>query len=421
MIVRPLSAVRKYTSLEQDAAAAGREQKVDAVLDGSIQRSGDKIRVSVRLVRVEDGREIWTEQFDEKFTDIFSVQDSVSNKVSGVLAVALTGEEKDLLTKRQTSNVEAYQLYLLGRYHLNRLTDDGFKKGRDYFQQAIDKDPKYALAYTGLADAYNRLSGWNALAPKEGFPKAKAAASKALELDEGLTEAHTQMGVVKLLHDWDFAGAEGEFKRAIEINESNSDAHYMYGLYLSTTERSDEALAEMRRAQELEPLTLEKITGMGDVFYYQRQYDRAIEQYRRALEMDPNSGFAHWALGNVYLQKGMYEEAIAEYKRSIPLSGDSPDEPGSLACAYALSGKRREAQAVIEELNERSKLSYISPVVIAFIHAALGEKDQAFAGLDKAYDGRDYILVFLKVDPMFDRLRSDPRFADLMRRVGLPQ
>ncbi|MGI8567374.1 MAG: protein kinase domain-containing protein [Pyrinomonadaceae bacterium] len=419
--VRPISAVHKYTGLEQDAVAAGREQKVDAVLDGHIQKAGEKVRVTVRLLRVEDGASLWADKFDEKMTDIFAVQDSISERMAGALAVTLAGEERKRLTKHHTENAEAYQLYLNGRYHLNRLTDDGFQKGRDYFQQAIDRDPNYALAYAGLADAYQRLSGWNALAPKDGFPRAREAALKAIELDEGLAEAHTALGVVKFLYDWDFVGAEGEFKRAVEINRSSSDARQMYGLYLSAMGRFDEALVEMRRAQELDPLSLEKVAGTGDILYQQRHYDHAIEQYRRALEMEPNSGFAHWALGNVYVHKGLYEEAIAEYQKAIPLSGDSPDELASLGNAYALSGKRREAQAVIDDLKERSKRRYISPTIIAFIYAGLSEKDEAFAQLDKAYDGRDFILVFLKVDPTFDRLRSDPRFAELVRRVGLPQ
>ena len=418
--VRPLSAVRKYANLDQDAAAAGREQNVDAVLDGNIQRSGEKVRVTVRFVRVTDGHEIWSEQFDESFTDIFAVQDSVSRKVTGVLAVALTGDEDKLLTKRHTSNVEAYQLYGLGRYHLTRLTDDGFRKGRDYFQQAINKDPNYALAHAGLADANNRLSGWNAVAPKEGFPAAKKAALKALEIDEGLAEAHTQLGVTKLLYDWDWMGAENEFKRAIEINPNNPDTRYLYGLYLSAMARFEEAVTEMKRAQELEPISLEKIAGIGDARYYQRHFDEAIAQYQKALEMDQNSGYAHWALGNVYLHKGMHEQAIAEYQKSIPLSGDSPDEPASLAYVYAISGKMQEARQILGDLQQRAKRSYVAPTMIASVYAALGEKDQAFAWLDKAYEERDFILIFLKVDPMFDRLRSDPRFATLLRRIGLP-
>jgi serine/threonine protein kinase/tetratricopeptide (TPR) repeat protein len=418
--VRPLTAVRKYTKLDQDATAAGREQNVDAVLDGNIQRSGEKVRVTVRLVRVADGHEIWSEQFDESFTDIFAVQDSVSRKVTGVLAVALTGDEDKLLTKRQTSNVEAYQLYGLGRYHLTRLTDDGFRKGRDYFQQAINKDPNYALAYAGLADANNRLSGWNAVAPKEGFPAAKKAALKALEIDEGLAEAHTQLGVTKLLYDWDWVGAENEFKRAVEINPNNPDTRYLYGLHLSAMGRFEEAVTEMKRAQELEPISLEKIAGIGDTRYYQRHFDEAIAQYQKALEMDQNSGYAHWALGNVYLHKGMLEQAIAEYQKSIPLSGDSPDEPASLAYVYAISGKTQEARQILGDLQQRAKRSYVAPTMIASVYAALGEKDQAFAWLDKAYEERDFILIFLKVDPTFDRLRSDPRFPTLMQRIGLP-
>jgi serine/threonine protein kinase/TolB-like protein/Flp pilus assembly protein TadD len=419
--VRPLSAVRKYAGLEQDAASAGREQKVDVVLDGSIQRAGEKIRVTVRLVRVADGSEIWAEQFDEKFTDIFSVQDSVSRKVSGLLAVTLTGEDKDLLAKRQTANIEAYQLYVLGRYHLTRMTDDGFKKGRDYFQQAIDKDPNYALAYAGLADAYNRLSGWNAVSPREGFPSARAAAMRALELDDRLAEAHTMLGVVKFFYDWDWSGAESEFRRAVEINPSYSDAHQMYGYHLSAMGRFDEAVAEMRRAQELDPVSLDKNACIGEALYYQRRYDQALEQYLRVLAMDSNSGFTHWAIGNVYVEVGRYEEAISEYQKSIPLSGDSPDEPGSLGYAYALAGKSRDARRILDELKERSKRDYVPPTTLAFIYSGLGDKDEAFAWLEKAYDTRDSILVYIRSEPTYDKLRSDPRFANLMRRVGFLQ
>jgi eukaryotic-like serine/threonine-protein kinase len=419
--VRPLSAVRQYRGLDQDAVAAGREQKVEAVLDGNIQKAGDKIRLSVRLVRVDDGREIWTEVFDEKLTDIFSLQDSVSDKVSSVLAVALTGEERNLLAKRETSNIEAYNLYLLGRYHLNRLTDDGFRKGRDYFQQAIDKDPKYALAHVGLADAYNRLSGWNVISPTEGFPNAKRAAMTALTIDESLAEAHTMLGVVLMLYDWDWRSAEKELRRAIEINPNSADGHQMYSYYLSQTQRRfDEALAEMKRAEELDPLSIEKKVGIGDIYYYQRKYDLAIQQYQKVLAMDPNSGYAHWAIGNVYIQTRKFPEAIAALKTSISLSGDSPDEPASLACAYALSGKKSEARSILNELKERSKERYISPAVIAFIYGTLGEKDEACRWLEKAYEGRDLLLVLSKTEPLFDSLSSDPRFADLVRKMGLP-
>lgn len=419
IIVRPINAVRKYAELEQDALAAGREQKVDVVLDGSIQKSADKIRISVRLIKVADGSQLWTESFDEKFTDIFAVQDRVSEKVVGLLAVKLTGQEQSLLAKRHTENAEAYELYLKGRYHLNRLTDDGFTKGREYFQQAIDKDPNYALAHAGLADAYNRLSGFNALSPAAGFPKARAAAVRALELDDRLAEAHTILGSVNLFYDWDWAGAERGFKRAIEISPGYADAHQMYGYYLGAMQRHDEALYEMRRAQELDPLSLEKIVGIGEVAYYRRDYDQAIEQYRKALGMDPNSGFSHWALGRAYVEKSMYDEAITSFQKAIALSGDSPDEPASLAYAYARSGKIREAQQVMDELQKRAGRSYVSPSVVAIIYGGLDQHDQAFASLDKAFDERDSLLVFLKVEPTFDRLRSDARFTRLLQRIGL--
>lgn len=418
--VRPLNAVRKYAELEQDARAAGRELKVDAVLDGNLQKSNDRIRVTLRLVSVADGHEIWTDQFDEKLTDIFSVQDSVARKITGMLSITLSGEEKELLTKRQTGDPEAYRLYLMGRYHLNRLTDDGFKKAGDYFQQAIDKDLGYALAYAGLADSYNLLSGFNSLSPKEGYPKARIAAMKALELDSNLAEAHTSLGTVKFFYDWDWSGADEEFRRAIEINPSYSDAHQVYSYYLSAMGSFDDALTEIHRAQELDPLPLSNLIIAGDILRFQHHYDLALEQYQKALGMDPNSGLAHWAIGNAYINMRRYKEAVEEYEKAIPLSGESPDEVASLGYAYALLGKRREAMRIIRDLSERSNRSYVSPSLTASIYIGIGETDQSFEWLDKAYNGRDFFLVFLRVDPMFDTLRSDPRFADLVHRVGLP-
>jgi DNA-binding winged helix-turn-helix (wHTH) protein/TolB-like protein/tetratricopeptide (TPR) repeat protein len=419
--VRPISSVRKYGALEQDAIAAGREQRVDGVLDGQIQKTGEKVRVTVRLLRVADGVTIWASQFDEKMTDIFTVQDSISERVTAALAVRLTSEEQRGITKRPTADVEAYQLYLKGRYHLNRLTDDGFFKGRDYFQQAIDKDPNYALAFAGLADSYNMLGSFDALASAEAYPKAREAAEKALRLDEGLAEAHAGLGSVKLFYDWEFPAASREFQRALEIDPSYSDAHKMNGNYLAAMGRFDEALREMKRAQELDPLSLEKIASTGDILYFQRQYDQAIEQYRKALEMDPNSGFVHWALGRPLLAQGKYDEAIVEFQKAIPLSGDSPDEPAELARAYALSGRRDQALKIIEELKRQSKYKYVAPTVMATIYGALGDKTQAFALLNKAFSERDFLLVLLNVEPMFDPLRSDSRFLELSRRVGLTQ
>jgi tetratricopeptide (TPR) repeat protein len=242
---------------------------------------------------------------------------------------------------------------------------------------------------------------------------------KALELDDNLAEPHTALGVVKLFHDWDWAGAERELARAVEINQSSSDAHHMYSYCLMLAGRFDASLAEMMRAQQLDPLSLSKIAGIGEVLYYQRRSDEAINQYQKALEMDPNSGFLHWAMGNVYVHQGKHEAAIAEYKKAIPLSGNSPDEPASLGYAYALAGKKQNAQDIIDDLKARSRRSYISPALIAFVYVGLGEKDQAFVWLEKAFEGRDILLAYLKVEPMFDALRTDPRFTNLLQRTGL--
>ncbi|HEV8484041.1 MAG TPA: winged helix-turn-helix domain-containing protein [Blastocatellia bacterium] len=419
--VRPVSAVRKYAGMEQDAVAAGREQRVDAVIDGQIQRSGEKIRVTVRMVRAADGAAMWTNQFDENMKDIFRVQDSISERVAGLLAVKLTGEERERLAKSHTDNTDAYQLYLMGRYHVNRMTDDGLLKSLEYFQQAIGKDPNFALAHAGMAGAYNALGGFNVRPPKEVYPKARSAVLTALNLDPLLVQAHTELAMLNLTFDWDWAASEREFKRAIEINPSDSDAHYFYSFYLAFMGQFDNAIAESRKAQELDPVSLVKLTGLAQVLLIARRYDESLEKCEKALEMDPNLGFAHWLLGLAYMYKASYEPAILAMQKSIPLSGDSPDEAAALAHAYALSGNRTEARKILEELKQQAKRRYTSPGTLADLYGLLGDKDQAFSLLEKAYDERDNMVVLLKVDPYFDPLRSDPRFATLLRRVGFPE
>ena len=355
------------------------------------------------------------------FTNIFAVQDSISERVAAVLVRALTGQEKELLQKRYTKSTEAYELYLKGRYHLNRLTDDGFLKGLEYFQQVLEKDPNFALAHIGIAESYNDLAGFNVRPPKEMYPKAKSAALKALELDDSLAQAHTALATAIMAYDWGWSGAESEFKRAVEISPSDSDTHYYYSFYLAFIGQFDKSIAEMKKAQDLDPVSLVKLTGLGQVLIMARRYDESIEQCRKALEMDPNLGFAHWLLGLAYTYKGSYEAAILALQKSIPLSGDSPDEPASLAHAYALSGNNTEARKILEELKQQAKRKYISPGTMADLYGLLGDKTQAFALLDKAYEERDNMVVLLKVDPMFDHLRSDQQFSDLLRRVGFPQ
>ncbi len=419
--VKARSSVFRYKGKEIDVNKIGQELSVQAVLTGRVVQRGQDLALFIELVDTNTEQVLWSENYSRSLTNLAALQNEIGRDVSRKLRTRVSGASEQHLENSQTENSEAYQLYLLGLYHLNRLTDEGFRKGLDYFEQAIAKDPNYALAYAGKASAYNKLSGFNAIPPHEGFPKARAAASKALELDDQLAEAHVVLGFVKHLYDWDWSGAEKEFKQAIAINPNNADAHQGYGYFLSLMGRSEEALAEMKRAQELDPLSIDKIMAVGEVFYYQRNYDQTIEQLRRALEMDPNSGLTHWGLGNVYVQKGMYDDAIRQYEKSIPLSGDSPDEPASLAYVYALTGKRQEALRIIKDLEERSKRQYISPTIIAFIYAGLGDNDKAFEWLETAHKERDFILVLLKADPMFDRLRLDPRFSELVRRVGLPQ
>ena len=418
--VRPISAVRKYSGLEQDAIAAGREQQVDAVLDGVIQRSGDQVRVTVRCLRVNDGSQLWSGQFQENMTEIFAVQDSISERVASALALSLAGGERQQLTKHHTDNAEAYELYLKGRFQMSRLTDDGFLKGRDYFQQATKLDPNYALAHAALADSYMLLGGWNVATPRETFPKARDAALRALQVDPSLAEPHATIAMVSFAFDWDWKAAEQEFKRAIDLNPNYPDAHQMYSYYLAAMKRFDESLAQMQRAKELDPASLSKLAGIGEILNYMGRTDEAKAQYEKCLEMDPNSGFANWSLGNVYLHKRMYDQAIIQYKKAIPLSGTSPDEPSTLAYAYAKSGLRKQALDTVAELMKRSERNYVSSTLIAATYAALGDRDDAFKLLEKAIEQRDGVLVFINIDPLFEDLRSDTRYTALRQRIGLP-
>jgi serine/threonine-protein kinase len=331
----------------------------------------------------------------------------------------LSGADTHLLNKHQTENYEAYQHYLIGRHHLGRSTDDGFAKGLDSFKRAIEKDPKYAMAYAGLADAYSFLSGWGSMAPNEGHPLAKSAALRALELDETLAEAHTSLGAVKLFYDADWDGSEASLARSIALNPNYSDAQMLYGYRLMLLGRSDEAKPYLERAIDLDPLSIVKIVSYGNAFYFERNSARAIEIYQRAVDLDVNSGLAHWSLGNALLQAGRTGEAIAEYERAIPLSGDSPDEAASLSCAYATAGRREDAMRIIRDLEARAGRAYTPPGLLAAAYAAVGERDKAFEFLEQAFRERDSLLVYLKVEPMFDPLRDDPRFATLLTRIGL--
>ena len=419
--VRPISAVRRYTGLEQDAAAAGREQKVDAVIEGQIQRSGEKMRVTVRLVRVEDGAPMWTDQFDEDVSDIFRVQDSISERVVGVLAARLSGEEKALVSKHSTDNPDAYQLYLRGRFFWNKRTGEAILKGIDFFNQAIEKDPNYALAHVALAESYVLLFEYGESTPQEAYSKARTAATKALTIDDKLTEAYTTLAYIKSDYDWDFAGAEKEYRRAIELNPNYAIARHWYGEYLALMGRSTESIAEMRLAMELEPLSLSINKEMGTNLYFARQYDQAAEQLKKTVDLDSSFVPAHIYLGFVYREKKLYQEALAEFQKALSLDPENSIVRSHLGHIYTVLGRRDEANEVIKQLKELSKRRPIALTGIALIYAGRGEKDQAFEWLDKAYDQRDGYLPYLKVDPVWDSLRSDQRLAELLRRVGFQQ
>ena len=413
--VLPTSAVRKYSNLEQDAVAAGRELQVESVLDGNIQKAGDRLRVTVRLVRVADGQTLWVESFDQNFTNIFAVQDRVSEQVAAVLAVRLSGEQKEILVKRYTNNPQAYEYFLKGVYSSS--TEEGRKKSIEYFQQAIDLDPSYALAYAAMANSYMTLGSFPGfLSPQETFPKAEAAVRRALELDETLSDAHLTLGVYKMNYEWNWSEAEREFKRAIELDPNNEGAHSEYGSYFIRRGRFDEGIAMRKRAMNLAPSSaFPTIANLGAAYYFARQYEEAIKHYQRALEVNPRYARSHLAIAHAYVQMGKNEEAITEIKKAISLR-DETRNIATLGYAYAVSGKRAEARKVLAELAKRK---YVSPYFIAAIYTGLGDRDQIFVWLERAYQEHHPNMTQIGVDPVFDPVRSDPRFADLMRRVGL--
>jgi DNA-binding winged helix-turn-helix (wHTH) protein/TolB-like protein/Flp pilus assembly protein TadD len=420
VIVRPTSAVREYPKTGQDPVAAGAELGVDAVLEGSIQRSGDRLRVTVRLLRVKDGKSLWADAFDEQSADIFKVQDSISERVVGALALKLSGAELKLLTKRNTEDAEAYQLYLKGRYFWNKRTEEGLKKGVEYFQQAIERDPAYALAYTGLADSYSMLGDYTGL-QREFYLKAKAAAVKALEMDDNLAEAHASLAYLGMRHEGNWSDAGKALRRAIEIRPNYATAHHWYSIYLELMGQEDEALREARRAQEIDPLSPIISQNLADRLYLARHYELAVEESRKALEMDPTFAASHVTLGYIYVQQRKYEEAIAEYQEAERLD-DDPETLAGLGYAYAASGKMEKARKVLADMMEVSRSRHVPPEAIAKVHLGLGEKEQALSWLEKAYEDRsNSSLVFVKVDPLWDSLRSDTRFNDLLRRLGLTQ
>jgi serine/threonine protein kinase/tetratricopeptide (TPR) repeat protein len=414
------STVFRYKGRPIDPQAVGRELSVRAVLTGRIMQSGGSLRIGTELVDVATGSQLWGAQYDRKPGDIFAIQDEISNEISGKLRLKLTRAEKKRLTKHQTDDAEAYRLYLKGRHHWNRWTEDGFYKAIEYFQQAVEKDPGYALAYTGLADSYVLL-GWNSyLPPKEAFPKGKMAAMTALRLDPNLGEAHTPLAAVLWLHDWQWQEAQREFERSLALNPAHPTASHWYAEYLMTMGRHVEAIARIKNSQELDPLSLIISVAIGRDFYMARRYDDALEQLRRTVELDPNYPVTHWVLGLLLRKMGRYELAIDEGEKGVKLSGGSPLMNAALAQTFATAGKREKAIQILDDLTNLTKQKYVAPYFFAGIHIGLGEDDRAIEYLEKSYEEHSHWLIYLHLDPSMDSLRSNPRFQNLSRRVGLP-
>ena len=412
--------VFQYKSKTVDPKNIGRRLNVEAVLIGRILMRDESLVVRAELVDVEDGSRVWGARYDRRVSDVFAVQEEIAKEISETLRLKLTYEQKKRLTHRYTKHIAAYHLYLKGRYYWNKRTESGLGKAIEYFQKAIESDPAYALAYAGLADCFPPLGAYRILAPGVAFARAKSAATKALELDAQLAEAHTALALSTMFYDWDWPKAEEEFTKAIQLNPNYPIGHQWYATYLMAMERPVESLASIQRAQELDPLSLAINTHVGWGFYFSRRYSEGGEQLRKTLELDTDFTLAHFVLGQIYTQMGLHSEAISELQRAAALSSRLPAVLAAMAYCHARAGDKSRAEELLNELRQVSTKRYVSPFDLALGHMGLGQKDQAFEWLQKGVEDRSSWLIWLKVEPVFDALRSDLRFPQLVSRVGLP-
>ena len=410
--------VAKYKDSRLAANQIGRELQADYLVQGSVRRSSNRVRITVQLIKVRDQTDLWTESYDRELKDMLTLQDSVARTIANQIHVTLTPGQRTRPPSQARLDPEAYEAYLKGRYYWNKRTGDGLQKALIYFQQAINQDSTYGAAYSGLADCNSGLAWHGFKSPAEALPKANAAALKAIEIDPQSAEAHASLGLV-LTHRWDWAGAEAEFKQALRLDPRYANAHHWYGDYLSIMGRHDEALREARQALELDPLNLMIGTWVGRRYYLARKYDLALEQGRKTQELDANFAASHLLLGENYVQVGQTDQGLAELKTAADLSGNSPLYLAQVAVAYASESKKTEALQIVDQLQFISRTQYVSPYGLAQIYAALGDKEQTFKWLQIAYDDRAVWMSYLAVDPVFDSLRSDQRFQDLLRRIHL--
>ncbi|MDQ6939880.1 MAG: tetratricopeptide repeat protein [Verrucomicrobiota bacterium] len=419
IIVASLASVRKFANLDVEPISAGRELGVSSVLEGSVQRAGDQIRVTARLINVADGRSLWSDTFDEKFTDVFTVQNAISQKVADALALRLSGEERNRLTRHETENLEAYQLYLTGRYHYARLIPPEIRTAIGFFEKAIALDPRYALAYFGLAECYRSLAITSDVPSKDSLPQAKVAAQKALEIDESLAEAHASLSFTVIWFDWDWALALKEAKRAIALNPNSAYAHFAYAHVLSDLGHHDEAIAENTRACEIEPVYLLFHALQGMFLHLAGRDDEAYFSLQKTLALDPTFWITRLTLGKVLLQQRKYAEAIAEFEQARDLSHGNSEAIASIGYAAARAGDTGRARGILDELKRTSEQSYVPPVTIALVYNGLGETEEALSWLERGCDERDVRLTLLKVDPKWNSFRSNSRFLAILKRIGL--
>jgi eukaryotic-like serine/threonine-protein kinase len=414
------TSVFHYRGTDVDPQKVGHDLNVRAVLTGTLAKHGDVLRVEAELVDATNGAELWGEKFDRPVADVSTIEEQIANDISDGLRLRLSGEEKKLLTRDSTRNSEAYQLYLNGRFHWNKRTEEELNKSIEYFRQSIEKDPKYALAYVGLGDAYLVLPEYGSMARSVAEPQSKEALTKALEIDPDLAEVHASLAMMKENFEWDWAGAEKEFRRAAELNSNYPTSHHWYALFLCEMRRNDDAIKEGRLAQALDPLSPIINTMLGLTLLTGGQYDAAVAQWKRTLELDPKFPEAHFWLAKAYARKGQYPEALDEAQKAASGSGRAPRYVAVQGEVLAAAGKKAEARKIIDELLRSSQSGHVSPYHIAGVYSTLGERDQAFALLEKGYQERDDQIVWMVIDPAFDSLRSDPRYTDLLRRIGLP-
>ena len=421
LLVIARSTAFRYKHEETDPQKAGNDLRVNAVVVGKLLLRGDTVIVQAELVDVATGSQLWGGQFKRKAVDVFALQDDLSKEISEKLRVRLSGDQVKRLAKRQTEDAEAYRLYLKGRYHWNKRNPDAMRRAIECFHKALDSDPGYALAYTGLADTYNHLSFLNVVPPRDAMPKAKGAASKALEMDDELAEAHVSLGYASFTYDGDWLAAGKHFEQALALNPSYSRTHTFYAFYLSSLGRHEEALELARFALDHDPASPAVSHSLAVQLYLARQFDEAIEQAHQTLELDANFAVAYAPMAEAYLSKGMYREALPPLEKYVALSRRSAACLGLLGYSHARSGERTQALRIIEELKDASKHSFVPAFFFALVHTGLEEKDLAFAWLEKAHQERFNRLAYLRMEALWDPLRSDNRFTDLLRRIGIPQ